>query len=96
MYNLTNVTDANNFLSIMQGMNSMTHDGLSIFILFCIFMVGIMVFRDYDLKRTFAGVSFFTSFIAGMMYFADLGSWKIVIIPLLILGVSILVVILED
>lgn len=96
MYNLTNITDANDYLSMMQGMNNMTHDGLSIFMLFCIFLVGMMVFRDNDLKRTAAGVSFVTSFIAGMMYFADLGGWKIVILPLLLLSVSVLLVIMED
>lgn len=96
MYNLSNATDANDFIGIMQGMNGMTHDGLSIFILFTLFLTGMMVFRDYDIKRTFAGVSFVTSFIAGMLYFADLGGWKVVILPLLLLGVSIFLILLED
>ena len=96
MYNLTNITDANTYFEVIQGANSITHDGFSIFFLFAFFIVCLMVFSEYELKRTFLGISFVTSMIGGLLYFADLGSFKIVIIPMILMVVSAFILLMEE
>lgn len=48
MYNLTNITDANNLVEMTVAVNNMSNGYLGIMMLACIFFVGFIAMRQYE------------------------------------------------
>ena len=98
VYNLTNVTDANNFYEMLFGMNEVSGSLIAVFILVSLFLLIFMVFKKYeqDTKEVLLMDCTITSVIAVLFWAIQLISWKILIYPIIGLFASIMIYKLSD
>ena len=96
MYNLTNITDANDFLEIAVATNRLTGDLYSGVILLALFLVAFMVFQNHPTKVVFIGASFLVSVVAALFFFSGFASWRAVVLPVVLLFVSIIIYVLTE
>jgi len=71
-YNLTNVTNANTFLEQFVAINSLTGDIFAIMLLFTLFIVMFLTFKNYDTRVVLLGSSFIISLISVMFLWAGI------------------------
>lgn len=96
MYNLTNVTNANNIYEITSEINTLTGGLYGAFFVSAVFLICFIVMKNYDTKTVFLTASFITSIISGIMYFLKLISMSVLILPVILLFVSILIKVFSD
>jgi len=98
MYNMTNVTNANNFYEVFFGMNNLAEGMIAVFILVALFLLIFMVFKKYehDTKEVLLMDCTITSVVAVLFWAIDLISWKILIYPIIMLFASIIIYKLSD
>jgi len=90
-YNMTFVDGANNIFMAFQGANEVSGGIPVIFLLILLFVALIAVFRDYDISVSMAISSFVISIVSGLLWFASMIGWHVVIIPVVILVGSLIV-----
>lgn len=89
-YNLTNITEANSYIEIVEGVNDLT-GGLYInVVLLIIFFAVFIIFKNFNTKAVFVADSFLVSVVAALAFFAGLCSWHILVLPVLMLFSSII------
>lgn len=90
MYNLTNITNSNNFFEVFQAVNNEAMGLLFAFLLFSLFLIVLVVFHNYPLRYSVVGASMLCT-IVGVIGFnlGFIGLW-ILILPILVLLGSIL------
>jgi len=71
-YNLTNVTNANTFLEQFVAINCLTGDIFAIMLLFTLFIVMFLTFKNYDTRVVLLGSSFIISLISVMFLWAGI------------------------
>ena len=98
MYNLTNVTNANNYYEVLFAMNNQSASFIAMFILASLFLLIFMVFKKYeqDTREVLLMDSTIISVIAVLFWAIDLISWKILIYPIMILFACIMIYKLSD
>ena len=89
--NLTNITDADTYLEVAEATNNITGGLLSNVILFCIFLLILMVFKNQDIKKVLVADFFVISVIATYFFFVGFIAWYVLIICLVGLIASIII-----
>jgi len=96
IYNITNVTQANNLWEFTREINTMTGDLFGVLFLFVIFLIVFITFSKMDVKRTFVISSFVTSFVGILFWSIKFIPFHILLVPISMLVVSIFVLLLTD
>lgn len=92
-YNLTNITDGNTTVAIVQNVNEMTNGWFGILFAIAIFAVILIYISFYNFGAAFMAASFLTTILTSYLYYLDLVP---VIVPIFgILSVFIGVLILK-
>jgi hypothetical protein len=89
-YNITNITEANTYPEIIKATNELTGGLYAALILFALFMIVFIVFKNHETKAVFVGNSFFVSVVAALMFFGGFIPWHILVIPVLLLFGSLM------
>lgn len=84
MYNLTNITAANDIYEIVKATNELSGGLLFNMLMFLFFMVFLMVNYKRDFKKVLLADSFITILIAGVAWGLQLVTWTYIIVPIVI------------
>lgn len=93
-YNLTSLQNVSNPLQVVQIVNAASNQWFGVLVLLAIFIMSFMLFKKEDSYLDFMAASFITSIVGGLMFFAGLLTWGVVIVPVLLLVVSFIFYIL--
>lgn len=96
MYNLTNVTAANNMFEIMEATNALTGGLLFVFLMVVLFITFLAVFHKADFKKVLVGDCFFITILAALGYAGGFIGFEVLLIPLFMLLGSIIVYMFID
>jgi len=96
IYNLDNVTQANNLWEFTREINTLTGNLFGVLFLFVIFLIVFITFSKMDIKRTFVISSFVTSFIGVLFWSIGFIQFAILLIPISVLVISIFVLLIMD
>lgn len=91
MYNLTNMTSANNVYDLFSSVNSLSNGFYGLFILLIVFIVSFAFMKNFDTKTAFIASSFITAVIAVGLFFLGFIAIYGLLIPILLLIASIMV-----
>ena len=95
MYNLTNLTNANNYLEIIKGLNE-TGQGAYVGVIFLamLFIILFITFKkgEDDTKATFLTASLITAIVAVLFWGVGLITWHIMIYPFIFTFAGIVIV----
>lgn len=93
LYNLTNVTDANNMYETLVGINQLSNGLFALFILASLFFVLFMVFKKYeqDTKAVLLTTSTIVVVVSVLFWTIELITWRIMIYPVILLIASIII-----
>lgn len=91
MYNMTNVTNANNAYEIVKATNDISGGLIFAMLMFVLFLVILITFRKRNFKAVLVGASFITSIVAVIGLALKFIGWNIVIIPILLFFASLLI-----
>jgi len=90
MYNITNITSANNLYEIVNATNNLGQ-GLLFVMMLCILFLGfIIVFKKRDFKKVLLGSSFFMIILTAIGWGMGFIGWTYVIIPIILFGGSLI------
>lgn len=92
-YNLTNVTNSNNPWEMLYHLNKLADGLIGIMLLVAVFIIVFFVFkkREKDTKEVLLVDSLISTFLAILLWAAQLIEWFVIIYPMVLLFVSILV-----
>lgn len=93
MYNLTNLTAANNLYEVVAGVNGLSGNMFSAIFLLAVFIVLLFNIFKNDFKVSMLASTIITTLIAILMFFIGLITWQYIIICILLLIVSIILLI---
>lgn len=88
-YNLTFMDNATSLTQIVQGVNTESDGLLFGIILLVLFVIMLMVFREYPFKTVLLGAGSLISLLAGIMFGMGVISVTILVIPLIILAFAV-------
>lgn len=88
VYNLTNITAANNIYEIANATNDLSGGLIFTFILAILFFTFLVVFHKKDFRRVLLADGFFTTILAILGYGMGYIKFEIVIIPMIIMFAS--------
>jgi len=93
IYNLTNLTNANNPLEIVQEVNTLSGGWLGSFILFTAFLLIFLVYKssEHDTSETFVVASLLTVIISIIMTAMELLSYFVIIFPVIFFVASLII-----
>jgi len=93
MYNLTNVTEANDYATMVVALNDLSGGLIGIFLLTSLFIIIFMSFKKYeqDTKSVFLLSSTLTTLIGVLFWATGLIAWHILIYPILLFVAAILI-----
>jgi fucose permease len=77
MYNLSNITNATNYMEIIEGVNQVSGGYYATFFLVALFLITFISLRRYDAKDVFLVSSFITCIVAILFKFANLVGWPV-------------------
>jgi|TARA_Y100000310_G_C20491026_1_gene719221 hypothetical protein len=95
-YNMTNISEANDFYEVVMAANELTGDLYANVILLAIFLISFIVLKNHDTRAVFVGTSFFVAVISALFFFADFTSWKAVVIPVVLFIGSIIYLVFNN
>ena len=84
MYNITNITDANNAYDIIKATSDLSGGLLFAFIMPLLFFIILVVFHRRDFKKVLVGDSFFMVILGALGHGLDFVGWSYVIVPLVL------------
>lgn len=93
MYNLTNVTDANNLFDFTVQVNSLVNGAYAVLILLVLFFIILIGMRNYDFFLTLLVASAITLFIGAFFLFLQMISWGVLGVIFVILVGALIVTI---
>ena len=91
MYNMTNVTAANNAFEIVTAVNKLSNDLLFSCLFLILFIIFLIVFKKNSLKTVLLADSFFMSILAVLCFTAGLIGNPLLVFPIIIFLASILI-----
>lgn len=90
MYNMTNITRANNLFGIIEAVNQ-SSNGLFISLFLVILFFGfIVVFKKKDFKKVLLADSFFMVILTALAWGMKFVGWTYVIVPVILFGSSLI------
>ncbi len=89
-YNLTFGQDITGFMPFLQGVNNSTGELLTGLILITVFIVLFIGFKNFETITALISASFIVSIIAVLFYTMEFLSMQYVLMPVVILGLTIL------
>ena len=84
MYNLTNITNANNVLDIITATNNLSQGVLFAMVMPVLFFAFLVVFKGRDFKKVLLADCFFMVIISGMAWSFEWVGWTFVIVPVVL------------
>jgi len=90
MYNLTNITDANNIYETVVAVNQLSNGIFGLILIASVFLILFFSLKTEDTENAFISSSFITTIISIIMVFINLSSWYMVMLPLVIFIGSII------
>ena len=90
MYNMTNITAANNMYEITAALNQSSGGMFFALFLVILFFGFIITFKKRDFKKVLLADSFFMILITGMAWGMGFVNWTFVIIPVIVFGGSLI------
>ena len=93
VYNMTNVTNANNIYWQVYYLNQEAGGLIGVFILVCLFLVLFMAFKktEQDTKETFLTCSVIVAIVSVLFWTIQLITWSIMIYPIIMVFASLIV-----
>ena len=91
MYNMTNITNANNAYEIVKAVNDISGGLIFTLVIFSLFFILLVAFRSIDFKARLVGASFILTLISIMAFYLEFIGWHILIAPILIFLSSIII-----
>lgn len=91
IYDLTNVTSANNIFEIVKEVNILSGNLFAILMLTAVFLIIFIVFKVYDTKKTFVAASAVTSFIGILLWTIGFIPFYIIYFPVVALAISLFI-----
>lgn len=95
-YNLTNISEANTYVEIVEATNQITGGLYFAVILFAVFLIVFMIFKKQDTLVVFIGDSFLVSVMAALFFFAGFIPWYMLMIPVIMFIASIAIYIMVN
>lgn len=95
-YNLSFMDNTTNIVQIATGVNDASNGWLFGLILFMLWLLIFMVFKNYDQKGVWVGSSFIVSLAGGALFGAGLLEWWVLILPVVVLMISIIIKLWSD
>lgn len=96
MYNMTNITSANNAYEIVKATNQASSNILANLILFGLFLAILLVFKNYRFKYVLLADSFVITLLSIIVWVLEFTSWNIIIYPIVLLMVSLITALFTD
>lgn len=90
MYNMTNVTNANNVFQIIQATNNLSQGILVSIFLVILFFGFIIAFKKKDFKKVLLADSFFMVILTALAWGMEFVGWTYVIVPVIVFGGSLI------
>jgi hypothetical protein len=90
MYNLTNITDANNIYETVVAVNQLSNGIFGLILIASVFLILFFSLKTEDTENAFISSSFITTILSIIMVFINLSSWYMVMLPLVIFIGSII------
>ena len=91
MYNMTNITAANNIYELVKATNQSSGDLFANLALLAIFLVVFLSFKSYNFKAVMLADSFVVTFLAIISFILQFTSWHILIYPIIVLMASLVI-----
>jgi hypothetical protein len=83
-YNLTNVTNAENYYQVFEAVSVWHNNAFPIFFLACIYFITLIILRDYDIKDSILISGFIVSISSIIFRFLGVIGWGIMIVPIVL------------
>ena len=90
MYNMTNITSANNLYDIIVATNNLSEGMFFSLMLVILFFGFIIVFKKKDFKKVLLADSFFMIILTALAWGMKFVGWTYIIIPVIIFGGSLI------
>jgi len=90
MYNMTNITGANNLYNIVKATNELSNGLLLSLFLVVLFFGFIIVFKKKDFKKVLLADSFFMILLTALAWGMDFVGWTYIIVPVILFGGSLI------
>jgi len=91
MYNVTNITNANNFIDQVIAVNQLSNQLLAGMMMLTLFIIIYIVFSQYDKKIVLMADSAVLSVIGIMFFTLNLIGWPVLVVPLVVFFISLLI-----
>lgn len=89
-YNVTKLVNGTSIVEVTQGINDASGGIFAPFLLLIMFIILMIVFKNYETRSALLTAGVIMSFMASIMAVMDLVGWNIVIIPVAIVFVSLM------
>ena len=90
MYNITNITNANNIFEITKATNDLS-GGIFIAMFMVILFFGFLIaFKKRDFKKVLLADSFFMVIITALAWGMNWEGWTYIIVPVILFGASLI------
>jgi hypothetical protein len=90
MYNMTNITGANNLFEIAKATNELSNGMFFSLFLVILFFGFIIVFKKRDFKKVLLADSFFMVILTALAWGMKFVGWTYIIIPVIVFGGSLI------
>jgi len=90
IYNMTNITGANNLYEIVKATNNSSGGLFFILFLVVLFFGFIITFKKRDFKKVLLADSFFMVILTALAWGMDFVGWTYIIIPVIVFGGSLI------
>ena len=96
MYNLTNLSNANNFVDLTVAINELSNSMFAIFMMLTLFIIIMIVFSQYDKKVVLMADSAVLALV-GIGFFAlNMIGWAALVVPMVMFFISLLIVFIKN
>lgn len=90
MYNMSNLIDANEPITMLLESNSLANGYMFAMLLFILFLTYIVVFKGQSMKKVMLGGSFFITLVSVLMFVLGFIDMVVLIVPILVLFGSLI------
>jgi len=90
MYNMTNITNANNLFEIVKATNDLSGGMYFALFLVVLFFGFIVVFKKKDFKKVLLADSFMMVILTAISWGMEFVGWTYIILPVIIFGGSLI------
>ena len=90
MYNMTNITNANNMFEIVKAVNEKSAGMFIVLFLVVLFFGFIVAFKKRDFKKVLFADSFFMIVLTALAWGMGFVGWTYIIVPVILFGGSLI------